>query len=434
MPQMKLTAAAVEKLKPPEKPLKQIDYWDKDLHCFGLRISYGGTKTWVITSRVMREGEWTKPQRMAIGRYPAMSLAEARERAKTALADARAGKDPALIAQQALAEAVDASRNTFDVLADRFLKEEGPKLRKSTQVAYRHALKGPKVAELKSRPVAQITKQDIRQVIKAIDAPYAANRTLAYLKRFFAWCVEELDLSIDPAKTLKKSWKEAARERALSPTEIRDLWPAMAAEASPYGPCFQLALLTAQRRGEVSGMRWSELRGLEFNRDGKLVETVGQEPAWEIPGERTKNGRTQWVPLAPQAVAILKKCPRVSKDLVFPSGTGETPISSFSDAKQRIEAFVTGARAKAGITKQMPSWHLHDFRTTASTWMHENGIAPHVVEAVLNHVSGHKAGVAGVYNRAEYRVPKRQALEAWANFIFNSQPKNIVPLHQRRSS
>jgi integrase len=195
--------------------------------------------------------------------------------------------------------------------------------------------------------------------------------------------------------------------------------------AEMFRDYFRLLLLTGQRRNEVAGMAWDEIRDLD-----------GDDPRWEIPGERTKNHRDHIVPLAPAVVTILRRRweaqrkqaqvavdtqsgrekARAKSKLVL-SGTGETPLSGFSRAKVMLDKRVA-ALCKALRHKPLPPWRVHDLRRTAVTDMNEMGTAPHIVEAVVNHVSGAaKAGVAGVYNRALYLAERRAALEAWAEKV-----------------
>ena len=178
-----------------------------------------------------------------------------------------------------------------------------------------------------------------------------------------------------------------------------------AIDSARFAPLFKLLLLTGQRRGEVAGMRWDEIRDLE-----------AASPVLEIPGMRTKNHQTHSVPLAPEVVAILMAMPRTGP-FVF-STTGETAVSGFRKAKARIDQRIAEQIMTRG-TAPLPRWALHDLRRTMVTMMNERlGTAPHVVEAVVNHITGSaKAGVAGVYNRALYLSERRAALIAWAEQV-----------------
>jgi integrase len=138
--------------------------------------------------------------------------------------------------------------------------------------------------------------------------------------------------------------------------------------------------------------------------------------------ERTKNARAHLVPLAPAVRRILATIPRTGP-LVFTT-TGTTAVSGFSKAKRQLDETLSLLRTDLGLPP-LPSWTLHDVRRSMVTVMNEHlGIAPHIVEAVVNHVSGPaKRGVAGVYNRAIYLEDRRRALEAWADFVATQAAK-----------
>ena len=194
--------------------------------------------------------------------------------------------------------------------------------------------------------------------------------------------------------------------------ELALIWRAAGEAPYPFGPLFRLLLLTAQRREEVAGMRWSEISA-----DGTI---------WTIPKHRAKNKRAHIVHLAPAARAILDELPRfadaggVESDLVFTTN-GKTSVSGFTRSKNKLDEKVEAARAKtaAALGKDaptpLPGWRLHDFRRTAVTWMAANGVAPHVADRLLNHVQGTISGVAAVYQRAEFLAERKAALEAWAS-------------------
>src|SRR5262249_49779687 len=154
-----------------------------------------------------------------------------------------------------------------------------------------------------------------------------------------------------------------------------------------FGPMVKLLLLTGCRLREVSGMQRAELNGA----------------TWTIPGSRTKNKRAHVVPLAPSVIKVIESAPVIEGCKYVFSTNGRTPVSGFSKLKRRLDRAMGAS-----------SWRLHDLRRTAATGMADIGIAPHVVEAALNHVSGAKASVAGIYNRAQYSDEKLDALRRWA--------------------
>jgi integrase len=136
-----------------------------------------------------------------------------------------------------------------------------------------------------------------------------------------------------------------------------------------------------------------------------------------------------------QALNIIRGMPRrVGRDLCFGEGAG--PFSCWSRAKEKLDNRITVACAKArGETDAaLPSiaWRLHDIRRTVATRLADLGISPHVIEAVLNHVSGTRAGVAGIYNRSLYASEKRTALALWGahvSALVSGQEPKVVGLH-----
>jgi integrase len=218
---------------------------------------------------------------------------------------------------------------------------------------------------------------------------------------------------------------------------LRWLWQSCEAIGWPFGHLVKLLLLTAQRRDEIASMERTEL-------DLK-------KRFWIVPRDKTKNDRAHEVHLSDLAIAVLRSAPDLGNRLVFTS-TGTTPISGFSRAKTRIDGEIIKARRRSlglpeddneyrkaiglPVTKPLPvdipHWTLHDLRRTAATGMARLSFPPHVVEKVLNHVSGTISGVAAVYNRFEYLEERRLALEAWGRYIenlTNSASTNLVALH-----
>jgi integrase len=205
---------------------------------------------------------------------------------------------------------------------------------------------------------------------------------------------------------MKPPTKERPRDRVLTDDELRWLWRACDELEWPFGPLTKLLLLTAQRRDEVAGMEWSEV-------DLKRA-------TWTLPGEKVKNNRAHEVHLSAAALEVLKSVPHVSDSLIFTS-TGSTPVSGFSRAKSRLDTEMQMAKREELGKKAdaIPDWILHDLRRTTATGMARLNFPPHVVDKVLNHVSGTIRGVAAVYNRFEYLEERRTALEAWGRYVEN---------------
>jgi integrase len=191
-----------------------------------------------------------------------------------------------------------------------------------------------------------------------------------------------------------------SRDRVLALGELAEIWKAC--RDDDYGRIVRLLILTGQRRDEVGAMTWSEF---DFER-----------AVWRIPGDRTKNKRLHTITLAPPAMSIIEKAERrIGNDRIF--GRGADGFGGWSKAKAALDRRIFDARRLADNAEPMAPWTVHDIRRSVATHMAELGVLPHVIEAVLNHVSGHKAGIAGVYNRSGYEREVRAALALWADHL-----------------
>jgi integrase len=209
------------------------------------------------------------------------------------------------------------------------------------------------------------------------------------LSTFYVWSIAEGIVTDNPVIGTRAPAKDVRRERVLSAAELSAIWHG--APEGDFGNIITMLILTGLRRKEVAEMRWSEIH---FD-----------EAVWKIPGARTKNKLPHEVPLSATAIEILQSIPqRADRDLVFGSGRGG--FSGFSKAKKRLD-----------ISTKVSGWVLHDIRRSVATGMANIGIMPHIVEAALSHISGHKAGVAGIYNRATYTPEKRDALDRWSSYV-----------------
>jgi integrase len=215
---------------------------------------------------------------------------------------------------------------------------------------------------------------------------------MAAIKKLLNWALDRGYVEVNPIAGMAAPGKKVARERVLHDHEIQSLMRAAEAEGYPFGTIYLVLLYTAQRRGEVSGMRWSEIDR--------------QRGSWTIPSHRSKNGMAHEVPLPAPVLELLDSVPRfLHSDYVFTT-TGASPVSGFGRAKDRIDAQI-GAK----------DWWVHDIRRTAASGMARLGVAPHVIEKVLNHKTGQISGVAAVYNRYGYENEKGAALQFWAKYL-----------------
>jgi hypothetical protein len=264
MPKKRLTAQMVERTSPPAKG--QIEFFDKNLPGFALRVSYSGTKSWILMTRVRGSSKLT---RITLGEWPTMSLADAHEEAREAKHQAKAGLDPRDLRRQRQGQAEDAAKLTFGKVADNFLARYAePKLRARTVDEYRRTLKGYRLAGWQDRPIASIGRRDIMELLDAFEVEgkhAAAKLTLAYLRKFFAWCAERDLISETPIRRLRVTVSLKPRERALSLDELRRVWAAADKVGRVGGALVKILMLTGQRRHETSVMRWrGGMNGPEF--------------------------------------------------------------------------------------------------------------------------------------------------------------------------
>jgi integrase len=240
------------------------------------------------------------------------------------------------------------------------------------------------------------------------------------LSKLFAWLSENRIVARNPSRELRRPKSPPARDRVLATAEVRWLWKACDQIDYPFGTIAKILLLSGQRRSEVSGIRWSELSD-----DGAT---------WNVPSDRTKNKRPHAVPLSPLVRDLIASVPRRDGvDLLF-TMNGMTPSSGFSVVKKRIDALMMAQARDEGQASIAP-WRTHDLRRTAATGMAEIGTSADVVEVVLNHISGHRAGVAGIYNKSIRMEERRSALERWASHvegIVSGRPARVVAIRGQR--
>ncbi len=237
------------------------------------------------------------------------------------------------------------------------------------------------------------------------DRPGSRKIIHSLLRKLFNWAVDRQDIGVSPLMGMKAPRPCPSRRRVLGQEELICLWQASKMVEWPWGPFVRLLILTMQRRQEVAQMDWAEI-DLEAR-------------TWTIPAERAKNDEAHIVPLSQLAIAELKALMPLERGFVF-STTGTTPVSGYSRAKrmmdERMLKVMKTRHADAGGNPdaiQLADWRIHDIRRTGATNLQALGIPIEVTEAVLNHISGTRAGVAGIYNRYKYEPEKRAALANW---------------------
>ena len=415
-----LTPKLLENLQAPSRV--RLEIFDTRTSGFGVRVG-AKKKCFFVVRRINGH-----KVRLSLGNWPAVSLREARAIAELELNKIDKGEDPRAERAVKKLAANAQGENTFKLVTDRFTREyvKGKKrpLRPRTIEGYAWSFGHPSLRGWQNRPIATIHDLDVIKAVDAMEAlqHHASARLLkAYLHKFFGWCCEKRLINVNPASHVRLSSKPAdfMRTRFLSLDEVRQVAAAVATLENPYRHFVSVLMLTGQRRGETSMMRWDQL------------DLDGPQAIWKIPRENTKNKREHDVPLSAELVAVISSAPKHVDQhgalcpYVFTTD-GKHPIAHFSDVKLDLDAAVSNVRQSLGIETPIEPWTWHDLRRSLVTGLSDMGVAPHVVEAVVNHVSGHKAGVAGIYNRSTYPIERRKALEAWSRLVLAPETRSNV--------
>ncbi len=402
-----LTDAKLKALKAPSGG--RVEYPDDKVPGLRVRVSAKGTKTFVLRKRT-----GSTVRNITIGRYhpERFGLAAARKKARALLSDIEGGKVPVAPSRRATGTV-----GTIRAMMPAYLasKEGLRSHREIKRVVDRHIL-----PELGDRLADSVTRGDVTEFVDGIAAaaPVMARAVHAQLSAFYTWAMPRLDrLPANPCRDAGRPAKPKSRDRVLSNAELRALWQVAEGESSPWGPGLKLLILTGARRDEV------------FSADRAEFDLKARE--WIIPGARSKNGLPHIVPLSDAAVTALKAVPAIEGSAkLFPARSNlETGPSGFSKAQARFRVELD----KRLERESGQHWTLHDIRRTVATGLQRLGIRFEVTEAVLNHVSGAKGGIAGVYQRHDWKVEKRHALEAWAaeveRIVTVNSHGNVVALH-----
>ena len=415
--QGKVTKAGVDALIANAKATgATIFLWDDVQRGFGAKATPNGACSYVLQYRLGGRGTPTK--RLSLGKHGKLTPQQARDIAKEKLGEIAKDID---VAQHRKERREKLAGLTFAEGAEKFLKVHAEPTRYWKEKRAR--LTSGDVKALHSKPLSTITRRHVADALDRAKARSEAAARLLFsdLRPLFKWAHERELVDANPMTGLRAPKPAEARERTLEDDEIRAFWKAADEASWPFASIYKLLLLTGARREEVAGMKWSEL---DFDAG-----------VWMLPGARTKNSRDHRIPLARQAVAILDR-PAIAAikarlgyqdgDLVF-STTGTTSPSGFSKAKSALDA-----RMQEILGPKFKPWRVHDLRRTCATGMEHFGVDLRVIEAALNHVSGTKAGIVGVYQRAEHREAVRAAFDAWdsriAGLTGEERPSNVVSL------
>lgn len=406
MPTIKFTKASVAQLRLADGEKEKL-YFDSGMPGFGLRLQ-GDAARWIAQYRV---NGVTK--RTTLGRRETLDLDKARAAAKEVLSKAGLGIDT----QQEKKQAKRSALLTLGSVVDTYLEAYEPTVRPNTFRNTKLHLK-THLKPLHSMALDKIGHGDISARLTALRKEIGistGDHTRIALSGLYGWAISEGLVNDNPVMRTRSSRLVKAkagespsggRARTLSAGELAEVW--RACQDDDFGRIVRLLILTLQRREEIAALSWDEV---------DLAKGI-----ISLPPARTKNGREHLVPISPAAAQILAGVAhRDGRDFLF--GEGKGSFSGFSKAKRMLEERMHKARQKADpAAKPMPHWTLHDLRRTGATMMNESpplglGMQPHIVEAILNHVSGTRAGVAGIYNRALYLAEKTAALEAWCEHL-----------------
>jgi integrase len=382
MPKIKLTKSAIDALQPSSR---DEVYWDSGLPGFGVKVTPKGRKVFIALYRV--RGGQSRLRKYTIGPYGKLTLHHARATAQRVFAERFDGRDPA-------AEKLEQRRrevaDRVDDLVEAFAADHLSGIRSGKSVV--RALRREVVAVWGHRSIHDIKRRDISSLIFEVAAqrtPNSAHRLLKGIKRFFTWCLGRAIIESSPATGIQSGYREVSRDRVLSDEELASVIKAARVIGGPFGGIVEFLALTGQRREEVNQMIWDEV-----DLDARI---------WTLPATRVKNRRRHIVHLSHQAIAVLMKRDR-GRTLIF-SNTSK-PYQRFNRSKRRLDAL-------SGIQDLV----LHDLRRTCVSGMARLGVAPHVADKILNHQSGTISGVAAVYQRHEFLIERKDALERWGTHV-----------------
>jgi integrase len=389
-----LDRATVAGLKLDDGKTDQIVF-DADMKGFGFRMRRDGVRlrrSWIVQYRIKG-----RTRRFRIGDYPTITADQARKKAQTLLAKARLGEDPQ---SEKEAERANGSR-TLRAVAGQYLEmkelemQRGSYAASSLRVTKLYLTNPRYFGPLHSHAITDITVADIAGRLNTINknsGSVTAGRARSALSSTFTWAMRQGFMGPNPhnpASVTENPDEGISRDRVLKDTELAAIW--RACRDDNFGKVIRLLILLPCRREEIGGLRWSEI-----DRDAATIT---------LPKERVKNRREHVLPITPLAMAVIDSAPQVvGRDHLF-GDRSATGFTGWDAAKKDLDKRVGG---------KIAHWTPHDLRRSVATWMAEHGnIEPHVIEAILNHYSGHRSGVAGVYNRAKYHRPMRQALSLW---------------------
>jgi integrase len=426
-----LTPTLITGLKPAPKGTR-YQIMDAQVPGFGIRVTDTGNRTFILRTRYPGS---SSPSRREIGNCADITLTNAREKARQWRSMVGQGIDPLVVEAAERAAAARKQAITFEAVAEDFIREKLPSERKGNDVE--REIRRDLMPRWKDRPIASITDLDVITVIKAKipDGKVGSRNLLALIKRFFRWVVAQriYGVTVSPCVSLQASAiigeTSGPRDRILSEDEIFAYWRAAIRMPYPYGPIYQVLMLTALRLSEVA--------------DASLLEFDFRSNLWVIPAARMKGknagkkqARAHAVPLIADLLVAIDALPRFNGGRhLFSTTNGESPVWMGTKPKQRLDRrmlltlrALARKRGEDFRAVELPHFVQHDVRRTVRSQLSRLKVAEEVREALLAHA---RLGIKKVYDIHDYLDEKREALELWAarlRAIVAPPPDNVIKL------
>lgn len=408
MRKMRLTDDRVRRLKADDFDGECI--WDDRVPGFGIRRRESGKQYFFVQYRLGVSRKFT------LGITTALSAVAAREAAEEIVAKVRLGIDP----QAERLNMLEQAAVTFKSVATKYLAHAKAKQRPRTyNDVERHLTMH--AASIEKASISSIDQARIAALLRDINehrGASAADHVRANLSAMFAWAMKQGFVDKNPCINTAKFSPGVSRDRVLSDDELIEVWNACGDD--DFGRAVKLLMLTGARRDEIGHAARNEF---DF-----------EKALWTLPAARSKNHRPHIVHLSELALQIVQAI-KEREESPFLLGSGEGGFQGWSRAKASLDARIIRTRKEANSNETLAQWWLHDLRRTFATRASDLGVLPHVVEACLNHVTGTKAGVAGVYNRSSYAAEKRAAFNLWSAHIeslISGAASKVLPFRRSR--
>ncbi|MGA7676237.1 MAG: site-specific integrase [Rhizomicrobium sp.] len=368
---MHLTDLTLKRLRVPEKG--RVTYSDDSVPGFGVRVSAGGAKSFVLLLGRSRK-------RVTIGRYPTITLSDARSHARELIAARVLGKDdlPSMKFEDAI-----------PIFLAAHFGDNYPKPRTRSEIE--RLLRRHFLPKFRFEQLAHIKAHEIGSDIDSLrKTPSIAHHAFAAIRMFFRWAEGRRYVQRSPCVGLRPPRTLPARERVLTRDELRAVFSHAMSTPSTFSRIVQLLILTGQRRSEIASIEQSWI-----DWDNRTIT---------FPPSITKNKRQHVLPFGPAAAAVLRQGEK--KGCLFPARGQETAFDGWSKCKPKFDEALS-----------LPHWTLHDLRRTFATNVAALGTPVHVTEKVLNHISGSTGGIVAVYQRHSYQKEMREAIEQWEAYL-----------------